>query len=411
MVYSFVRLGDSCSFQRGLTYKKTDEVDHSSQAVLRANNVSLTTNLLNYDDVKYLNEDVKIPDNKKVKKNSLLICTASGSKSHLGKVALIENDDDFSFGGFMGLLTPSEHVLPRYFYYVLTSQSYKFFISELMDGIGINNLKFSQLQEFTYCLPSLEEQKRIVAILDEAFAGIDQAIENTEKNLTNARELFESYLNNIFTQKGRGWEEKKLADIAEFKNGLNFTKSSKGESIAVLGVGDFKQKLWAPLSNLVDIQIDGNLPETYELQKNDIVVVRSNGNKKLIGRSLLIGEVEQKTSYSGFTIRVRLNTDEIAPFYLIHYLKSDYIHNLMTSAGGGASISNLNQKILSSLPIRYPDIGEQLEITKKIADLQEKQSQYIELTTKKLTAFKELKQSLLQKAFSGELTSDMREAA
>jgi len=67
-----------------------------------------------------------------------------------------------------------------------------------------------------------------VAIADEAFEGIDRAIRNTEKNLSNARELFESYLNSIFTQKGDGWEEKKLGDIATLRNGLNFTKSSKG---------------------------------------------------------------------------------------------------------------------------------------------------------------------------------------
>ena len=68
-------------------------------------------------------------------------------------------------------------------------------------------------------LPSLQEQKRIVAILDEAFAGISLAVANAEKNLANARELFESYLNNVFTQKGDGWEEKNLEDIADFKNG------------------------------------------------------------------------------------------------------------------------------------------------------------------------------------------------
>jgi type I restriction enzyme S subunit len=83
-----------------------------------------------------------------------------------------------------------------------------------------------------------------VAILDEAFEGIDRAIANTEKNLANSRELFESYLNVIFTQKGDGWEEKKLGDIATFRNGLNFTKSSKGESIKIVGVKDFQNYFW-----------------------------------------------------------------------------------------------------------------------------------------------------------------------
>ena len=87
-------LGDICEFQRGLTYSKSDEVDSSNNIVLRANNIDLTTNLLNFEELKYISDSVCVDKRKKVKKDSLLICTASGSKSHLGKVAYI--DDDYS---------------------------------------------------------------------------------------------------------------------------------------------------------------------------------------------------------------------------------------------------------------------------------------------------------------------------
>ena len=85
-------LGDLCEFQRGLTYAKGDEVDRSDNVVLRATNVDLTTNLLNFSELKYINDKVVVPKGKKVKKGSLIICTASGSKSHLGKVAYIDDD-------------------------------------------------------------------------------------------------------------------------------------------------------------------------------------------------------------------------------------------------------------------------------------------------------------------------------
>ena len=78
---------------------------------------------------------------------------------------------------------------------------------------GVGNLNVGTVREFPIPFPPIDEQKRIVAILDEAFEGIDQAIRNTEKNLANARELFESYLNKIFTQKGDDWEGKKLQQI------------------------------------------------------------------------------------------------------------------------------------------------------------------------------------------------------
>jgi restriction endonuclease S subunit len=95
-------LGELCEFQRGLTYAKGDEVDVSDNVVLRATNIDLTTNLLNFDELKYISDKVVVSDNKKVKKGSLMICTASGSKSHLGKVAYIRLYGLLCFGLFWG---------------------------------------------------------------------------------------------------------------------------------------------------------------------------------------------------------------------------------------------------------------------------------------------------------------------
>jgi hypothetical protein len=90
-------IGDVCEFQRGLTYAKGDEVDVSDNVVLRATNIDLATNRLIFDELKYINDKVIVPESKKVKKGALMICTASGSKSHLGKVALI--DEDYGLAG------------------------------------------------------------------------------------------------------------------------------------------------------------------------------------------------------------------------------------------------------------------------------------------------------------------------
>lgn len=189
------KLGDICSFERGLTYAKGDEVEASSKGVLRSNNVDLSTNTLNFDEIKYLREDFEIPQKKKVQKGSLLMCISNGSKIHLGKVALIEGDLDFAFGGFMGLLIPNETIVyPKYFYYALISPVYKFFINSLSDGANINNLKFADLKSFDIPIPSLAEQERFVEILDREFEKIDALKENAEKNLQHAKDLFQSAL-------------------------------------------------------------------------------------------------------------------------------------------------------------------------------------------------------------------------
>lgn len=192
-------LGELVTFERGLTYSKSDEAEFSSNGVLRSNNVDLETNSLNLDEIKYLKADVVIPSSKKVVRNSLLMCMSNGSKSHLGKVALIEDDLGYAFGGFMGLLKPIDTVvLPRYLYYSLISPAYKKHIQSLSDGANINNLKYKDLSVFPVMLPtSLSEQQRIVDILDAEFAKIDALKDNAEKNLQNAKDLFQAVLRKV----------------------------------------------------------------------------------------------------------------------------------------------------------------------------------------------------------------------
>jgi len=215
-------LGELCEFQRGLTYAKGDEVQSSNNIVLRATNIDLQSNLLDFAELKYISDHVDVPDGKKVKKDSLMICTASGSKSHLGKVAYIDDDYGYAFGGFMGMITPRNGLLPKYLFHLMTSDAYKDFIRALADGANINNLKFDDLKNFLVPLAPLSEQRRIVGILEEAFEGIATAKANAEKNLQDARALFESHLQSVFTDRGEGWEEKPLADLCDIKHGFAF---------------------------------------------------------------------------------------------------------------------------------------------------------------------------------------------
>ena len=103
-------LGDVCQVQRGLTYSGRDTVDYSNTAVLRATNIILESSSLVFDELKYLRDDFEIKEIYKLRKGSLLICFSSGSKSHLGKVALIKKDYNYAFGGFIGQITPTNDI-------------------------------------------------------------------------------------------------------------------------------------------------------------------------------------------------------------------------------------------------------------------------------------------------------------
>ncbi|VVM20639.1 Type I restriction-modification system, specificity subunit S (EC [uncultured Gammaproteobacteria bacterium] len=213
------KLGEVCEVQRGLTYSGKDAVDYSDIIVLRATNINLERSALDFSELKYLRNNFIIKDKYKLRKGSLLICFSSGSKNHLGKVALVDNNYNYAFGGFIGQINPKREVDSKYLFYSLISEQYKQYISELTDGVNINNLKIKDLQNFQIPTPSLPEQKRIITILDRTFKAIDQAKTNTEQNLKNAKELFESYLNRIFEEKGDDWEEKRLGEVCNIIGG------------------------------------------------------------------------------------------------------------------------------------------------------------------------------------------------
>jgi type I restriction enzyme S subunit len=251
----------------------------------------------------------------------------------------------------------------------------------------------------------LEEQQRIVALLDEAFEGLARARAHAEANLQNARELFDRSVDACFVEAGENAAgATTLGEIASFRNGLNFTRSSQGAAVKIVGVGDFKDNFAVPLEALSSVKIEGALATEDRLQKGDFLAVRSNGNKALIGRTMLVPALIEPVVFSGFTIRIRLHTDSILPEFLCEQMKTKAVRALLMEGGGGANISNLNQRLLSGLPIQVPGIAAQSDLLDRLATLGGEVEAIEQLYRAKLHDLDDLRQSLLQKAFAGELT-------
>jgi type I restriction enzyme, S subunit len=270
-------------------------------------------------------------------------------------------------------------------------------------GATVPGLSREDVLGLQVLLPPLPEQRRIVGILDEAFDGIATAKANAEKNLQNARALFESHLQAVFTQRGEGWVDRRLGDLATFRNGINFTRSSRGDSVRIVGVKDFQKSFWAPLDKLDCVTIEGTLPDSDTLKENDLLFVRSNGNMELIGRCLLVGPVADRITHSGFTIRARFNGGGAMPKYLCHYLKSNKAKREMIDSGIGTNIKSLNQATLSALVIPLPPRAEQSRIVRQLEALDDETQRLESIYQQKLAALDKLKKSLLHQAFSGEL--------
>lgn len=212
------RLGEIASFQRGLTYSKGDETVSSSKKVLRSNNIDSASSSLDLSEIKYLREDFVIPQDRKLKANTIFICMSNGSKQHVGKVAFIEKDMDFAFGGFMGLIIPSSEVSAKYVFYACQSSAYRTFLSQIGNGIGITNLRFSDLEKFEFPLPSFPEQQHIVAELD-FLSGI---IEKKNAQLKTLDELAQSIFYEMFgdpRENELNWKSKAFKDVFKLKSG------------------------------------------------------------------------------------------------------------------------------------------------------------------------------------------------
>lgn len=118
------------------------------------------------------------------------------------------------------------------------------------------------------------------------------------------------------------WPIKPFGSLASFKNGLNFTRASSGAEVKILGVADFQENTrLTSVDNLTSVQLSGELREADLLQDGDLVFVRSNGNKALIGRCMLIQTSSETVSHSGFTIRARVITSDVLPEFLMHLMQ------------------------------------------------------------------------------------------
>ena len=391
------KLGDLCEFQRGLTYTKTDEVEISDNIVLRATNIDLSTNLLNLSELKYISDRVAVPDSKKVSKNSMMICTASGSKSHLGKVAYIDDDYGYAFGGFMGMITPKSALLPRYLFHLMTSDAYKDFIGKVSDGANINNLKFDDLRGFLVPLPSISEQQRIVSILDQVFEGIATAKANAENNLKNARQLFESHLNSVFSQRGEGWVEKRLGQVCQTGAGGTPLKSKKayyeGGTIPWLLSGEVSQGQIHKAKHFISQQgLENSSAKIFP--KNTVLVAMYGATAGQVG--ILKFEASTNQAVCGI-----LPNDRFVPEYLFYFFLSQK-DSLVAQAEGNAQ-PNISQLKIKNTAVPILSLSEQQEIVERFDFLRNQTQRLESIYQKKIEALDALKKSILQKAFSGKM--------
>lgn len=263
---------------------------------------------------------------------------------------------------------------------------------------------FQQFGALPIAVPPIDTQRRIADFLDDKCGKIDRYIEKQQQIIDKLKE----YKQAVITEAVRcreGWTSCHLGYLAQFKNGLNYSGLSTDVEISFLGVGDFQNNFILDSKEMFSrLKYDGNMPEDLLLSSGDIVFVRSNGSKELVGRSVLIENIDYPLTYSGFCIRMRnYRQDAVLSKFLLYRFWSNEFRQSLNRDSRGSNINNLNQELLSKLTVSFPNIKEQRDIIdfldKKCAEI-DRTIDKKQLLIDKLT---EYKKSLIYEAVTGKL--------
>ncbi len=192
------------------------------------------------------------------------------------------------------------------------------------------------------------------------------------------------------------WPTIELGQLAEFRNGLNYSAANNGVGLAVVGVSDFQDKSFVDFPSLPELDLSALSTPDALIQKNDILFVRSNGNRELIGRSLLVlSDPLKPTSHSGFTIRLRFTDSRADPRFFSYFLRSSAVRRHLSSQGGGTNINNLNQAILSRLAVPLPSLASQQRIVSILGAYDD----LIEINRRRIAVLEKMARGLFEEWF------------
>lgn len=328
------------------------------------------------------------------KKGSILI-PKSGASTFLDHRAILKVDAYVS--SHLASVFANETVIDnRYLFYFLTTIKAK----ELIPDASYPSLRISDIEGICVSLPSsLEEQRRIVAILDEAFAAIDKAKANTEKNIQNARELFDSYLNNIFSNPGPDWEKKRVGEIAKHSLGKMLDKRKNQGTLKKYLRNQSVRWFEFDLSDITEMRFLESETEKYTAIKGDVLICEGG----YPGRAA-IWQDDEPIFFQKAVHRVRFH-NPLHNRWLVYFLyMSDRNGNLRKNFTG-AGIQHFTAEALGRFELPIAPDGSMSAYLSTFEDLMSESKNFEQVFVRKMNSLDELEKAVLQKAFSGELTA------
>ena len=388
-------LDEVCDFTNGLW--KGEKPPFLTVGVIRNTNFT-KEGALDDSDIAYIEVEVKKFEKRRLQLGDIILeKSGGGPKQPVGRVVLFDKQDgEFSFSNFTAALRVRDprEVDFRYLHKFL----HWTYLSGVTEGIqshstGIRNLNGDAYKAIAFNYPSLPEQQRIVALLDEAFAGLATAKANGERNLQNARAIFESHLESVFSQRGEGWLETTLAQIGKISMCKRIFKeeTSMSGEIPFYKIGTFGKEANAFITS----KTYNEYKSKYPFPKKGDVLISASGT---IGRRV---KYDGEPAYFQDSNIVWIdNTEEL--------VLNDYLYHFYGAcewnSTKGATIARLYNDDLRRIEISFPkSLHEQHRIVAQLNDLFKETQHLTRLYERKLAALEELKKSLLHQAFNGEL--------
>ena len=345
-----MRIKDICSGVTDGSHNPPQGLENSDYLMLSSKNVF--DDKITFDSPRYLSQIDFEQESKRTRiKSGDVLLTIVGT---VGRAAVVgENMPQFTLQRSVAVLHPNVEICDsRYLMYAL--QANRNHIESRAKGVAQKGIYLKEVADIELQIPLLSEQTHRVKVLDK----IAFVIKFHQKQLQKLDELVKARFVEMFgdpVTNPMDWPTKPLLEMGYCKNGMNFHTGDSGIEMHCLGVGDFKDySVIDGTDYLPTISLNEAPPEESMLQDGDLVFVRSNGNKALVGRCLLVYPHNTPTTYSGFCIRYRLTSAEVNIAYLLRVLKTDSMRKKM--AGRGANIQNLNQQILADLNIPTPPL-------------------------------------------------------
>ncbi len=327
----------------------------------------------------------------------------------LKRIAIVPDslDGEICSTGYF-VMKPRESLSNRYLYYFLFTEQFQAEMEQRQKGASYPAVNNTDITDQRIPIPSISEQKRIVAILDEAFGAIARAKENAARNLANARELFDSYLNRVFTEKGDGWENKRLVDLFEIGSSKRILESEWTTSgVPFYGGKEIVKlaKFGSVISNAyISKEKYREYESKYDMPRKGDILITARGT---IGVGYVVKEDDMFYYKDGNIISFREKVP-MNPHFVLYAFRSNAMLEQFTDLTG-TTVRHLPIRKAKELVLNTPSYVLQNKLVKKIGIIENEAKRLESIYTEKLAALDELKQSLLQKAFTGQLTSKSKE--